>query len=83
MEPSINLRGRPRLAMAIDISWTAPSSSNSIDGYFVFQDNSYVGFTSTESYTLTTLVSVYVNIITLDNQGNTSGISNAINITTN
>lgn len=70
-------------ATTIDISWTAPSSSNSIDGYFVFQDNSYVGFTSTESYTLTTSVSVYVNIITLDNQGNTSGISNAINITTN
>ena len=68
-------------ATTIDISWAAPSSSNSIDGYFVFQDNSYVGFTSTESYTLTSSISVSVNIITLDNQGNTSGISNTINIT--
>ena len=69
-------------ATTIDISWTAPSSSNSIDGYFIFQDNSYVGFTSTESYTLTSSLSVSVNIITLDNQGNTSGISDEIYIDT-
>jgi hypothetical protein len=69
-------------ATTIDISWTAPSSSNSIDGYFVFQDNSYVGFTSTESYTLTSSLSVSVNIITLDDQGNTSGISEEIYIDT-
>lgn len=69
----------------INISWSAPTSSNPVDRYVIFVDNAFEAVTDTNSYkflSLTTSTTLNIKILTIDNQGNISPFSATQQFTT-
>lgn len=71
---------------SLQISWSAPSTTNTIEGYMVFVNGSpywfATGVTSMGVYGLEESTSYTVSIITVDQEGNMSGFSNEATDTT-
>ncbi len=70
----------------LNISWSAPTSSNPVDVYIIFLNNAYKGVSNTTNFQFLGLVpsTLYdVKILTIDNQGNISPFSTTQQFTTN
>jgi len=70
---------------SIDLTWSAPTAPGNIDAYFVFQDFSYVGVTTSEAITINELSNktTSIRIIAIDDKGNHSDISDGQSFTFN
>lgn len=65
----------------LDLTWTAPASTNTIDLYVIFQDGAPIASTTSLSYTvtgLTELTSYTFEILVFDQEGNCSPFSNLL-----
>lgn len=65
----------------LDLTWSAPTSVNTIVGYLVFKNGNIQGFTASTSYTVTSLdelTSYSFEVMTFDDKGNISRKSNEL-----
>lgn len=69
----------------IDLTWSAPTSTNAIDVYLIFQNGNIVGTSASTSFTATLLDQMTdydFKILTFDVEGNSSDFSNVVSETT-
>lgn len=69
----------------VELTWSAPTSTNTIDLYVIFQDGTPIGSSTSTSFTvtgLTELTSYGFEVLTFDQEGNCSTFSNLLSETT-
>ncbi|SEN15317.1 DUF4832 domain-containing protein [Paenibacillus sp. OV219] len=81
-----NLTSTGKTASSISLSWSASTDNVGVTGYEIYRNGSYVGTTTSTSYTDTALKAstIYTYMVSAkDAASNVSANSNAISVTTN